>query len=70
MRYFDYESVAREAGIPDDALAKIVSMMQAEFPGDPMMAELHVLQACETVLEGEATLEEILGNSQAKSATG
>jgi len=68
VKYFDYESVAREAGIPDDKLEEIVRLMYAEFPKDQMMAELHILQACDTVLEGDATLDEILGKLPSEAA--
>ncbi len=60
MRYFDYESAAREAGIPEDKLQELVQIMQAEFPDDQMMAELHVLRACHAVLDGRATLDQVL----------
>lgn len=60
MKYFDYESAAREAGIPDDKLEAIVRLMEAEFPHDQMMAELHVLRACHAILDGRVTLDEVL----------
>jgi hypothetical protein len=41
MRYFDYESVGREAKIPEEKLRKLVNLVRREFPHDPMMAELH-----------------------------
>ena len=41
MKYFDYDSVAREAKIPDEKLRKLVKIVRQEFPHDPMMAELH-----------------------------
>jgi hypothetical protein len=41
MKYFDYESVAREAKIPEEKLRKLVNLVRQEFPHDPMMAELH-----------------------------
>lgn len=46
MKYFDYESVAREAKIPEEKLRKLVNLTRQEFPHDPMMAELHALRAC------------------------
>jgi len=63
MITFDYRTAAREAGITDEQLARLLEMMRADFPHDEMMVELHVLQACETVLEGEATIEEILADA-------
>jgi hypothetical protein len=41
MKYFDYESVAREAKIPEEKLRKLVNLVRQKFPHDPMMAELH-----------------------------
>jgi hypothetical protein len=40
VRYFDYQSVAREAKIPDRKLRKLVELIGKEFPNDSMMAEL------------------------------
>jgi hypothetical protein len=39
VKYFDYESVAREAKIPEEKLRKLVNLIQQEFPHDAMMAE-------------------------------
>ncbi len=60
MDYFDYESIACEAGIPTDALAQIVVAMQREFPRDPMMCELHVLRACMAVRDGHIKVNQLL----------
>ena len=49
MRYFDYQSVAREAKIPEQKLQKLVDLIGKEFPNDPMMAELHALRACQAI---------------------
>lgn len=62
---FDYKAAAREAGISDELLARLVQMMRGDFPRDEMMMELHVLRACEAVLEGETTIEEILADETA-----
>ena len=60
MRYFDYEAMARSAGIPPEKLALIVAMFQEELPCDPMLAELHILRACMAIKEGRLTVEEAL----------
>jgi hypothetical protein len=62
MEFFDYESAAREAGIPPDKLALICCMMRSEYPGDEMLYELHVLRACMAVRTGHADLEEIVSD--------
>jgi mRNA-degrading endonuclease YafQ of YafQ-DinJ toxin-antitoxin module len=60
MKYFDYESVAREAKIPEEKLRKLVNLIRQEFPQDPMMAELHALRACLAVRDGHIEIDEAL----------
>ena len=57
---FDYVTAAERVGISAEDLARLASMMRAEFPSDEMMAELHILRAILSVERGDATLEEIL----------
>ena len=59
MPFFDYEKAGHEAGIPPDVLAEICRTMRAEFPGDDMMYELHVLRACMAVKSGIVRLEDV-----------
>jgi hypothetical protein len=63
MDYFDYENAAREAGISEDRLVRIVATMKREFPHDPMMCELHVLRACMAVRDGQITADQVLATS-------
>lgn len=58
--FFDYPGVAREAGIAEEELARLVEMIEAEWGGDQMMAELHLLRACLVVQEGHATIDQLL----------
>jgi hypothetical protein len=60
MKYFDYESVAREAKIPEEKLRKLVELTRREFPHDQMMAELHALRACPAVRDGHIKIDEAL----------
>ena len=60
MRYFDYESVARAAGIPDGKLDELCRRVREEFPTDDMLYELHVLRACMAIRDGPITLEDAL----------
>lgn len=60
MRYFDYESVARECGLSDKELAAVEEAVRAEFPTDDMMWELHVLRACLAIRDGHASMEDIM----------
>ena len=68
MPYFDYETIARQAGIPADKLRELCQVMKAEFPGDEMMSSLHVLRAVMAVRDGRVRLEDIL--RPAGTATG
>jgi hypothetical protein len=61
MRYFDYESVAEEAGIPREKLDLICEMLRREYPDDEVAYELHVLRACNSVNDGRSTVEQLLG---------
>lgn len=47
MRYFDYQSAAREAGVPEITLKEWLEYFRREYPGDEMMVELRLLRACE-----------------------
>ena len=60
MRYFDYQSVAREAKIPDQKLRKLVELIGKEFPNDSMMAELHALRACQAIRDGHIQIDDAL----------
>ena len=45
LKYFDYQKVAGEIGIPDVLMKQIEKEIKKEFPNDRMMYELHVLRA-------------------------
>jgi hypothetical protein len=64
---FDYERVAREAGIRPDDLEALCHLVRQEFPTDDMMYELHALGACLAIQDGRATLEGVLGREPAKA---
>ena len=68
MRYFDYESVAKEADIPADKLALICEQVRKDYPDDDNLYELHVLRACLSVRDGRTTVEKILKNVLASKA--
>jgi len=67
VRYFDYESVARQAGIQGDKLASLREILRTEFPRDDMLFELHVLRACMAVRDGLIALEELLSPTSVPS---
>ena len=60
MRYFDYKTEAREAGLTAAQLRRLSKLVRAEFPTDDMMYELHLLGACLAVREGRASPDELL----------
>lgn len=60
MKYFDYETVAREAKIPPGKMKKLLRLLREEFPNDPLMYELHVLRACMAVRDGHVDIEDVL----------
>ncbi|MBI3058886.1 MAG: hypothetical protein HYY81_06195 [Deltaproteobacteria bacterium] len=39
MKYFDYETVAREAKIPPEKIKRLVQLIREEFPNDPLMCD-------------------------------
>ncbi len=68
MQYFDYETVAREAKIPPDKMAILLSVIEQEFPNDPMMCELHVLRACMAIRDGHLDIQDALKPRSASNA--
>jgi hypothetical protein len=62
MKYFDYESVAREAKISPAKLRHLLNLLREEFPNDPLMYELHVLRACMAVRDGHISINDVLGS--------
>lgn len=67
MKYFDYETVAREAKIPPEKMKRLVQLMRKEFPNDPLMCELHVLRACMAIGDGHITVEDALRPEPSKA---
>ena len=68
MRYFDYETIARQAGVSVDKLARLVESLAEAEPNDPMLAELHTLRAVMAIKEGRLTIEEALNEVDALAA--
>lgn len=65
MEYFDYQSVASEAGIQPAELSKLVERVRQDFPSDPMLLELHVLRACRAIRDHQVTIERVLAEADA-----
>jgi hypothetical protein len=64
MHYFDYETVAREAGIAGNQLDQLLKLFTLEEPTDPMLAELHLLRTCMAIKSGRLTLDEALNEAR------
>lgn len=64
MRYFDYQTIARKAGIAPASLALLVQQLSAEAPRDPMLTELHVLRACMAIQAGTLTIQQALADTE------
>ncbi|MEK7794110.1 MAG: hypothetical protein AAB353_06255 [Candidatus Hydrogenedentota bacterium] len=59
MDYFDYESAAQEAGVPNGVLREWELGFQREYPGDDMMVELRLLRACAAAKGGVDQLDRV-----------
>lgn len=59
-RFFDYERVAREAGIADDDLNRLRESVRADHPNDDMLYELRLLRTCKAIKRGRCTIAEAL----------
>ena len=68
MRYFDYETVAQQAGIPAEKLTRLAKAFAEEEPNDPMLAELHTVRAGMAIQQGRLTIEEALNDLHALAA--
>ncbi len=69
--YFDYLTVARDAGISDADLALLQLAIRADYPGDDMLYELRLLRTCKAIRDGHATVADALrefGGGQTSSA--
>ena len=68
MEYFNYEAVAREAGLVPQRLEALCRVMRQEFPSDQMMVELHMLRVCRAIRDGDITSDEAVGVQHAQAA--
>jgi len=64
MRYFDYQTVAREAGIPPAQLDLLLQHLREESPRDTMLVELHALRACMAIKAEQLTIEQALADTE------
>jgi len=61
--YFEYRDTAAKAGLAPAQLASLIRLYEADYPGDLMLRELHILRACNAILEGRASLQSLLNHS-------
>jgi hypothetical protein len=60
VRYFDHRKVAAEAGIAEADLVRLERYRREQYPGDEMLAELHIYRSANSVRRGAVTLAQIL----------
>ena len=58
--FFDYETVATQAGITPAELGALRQRVRADHPDDDMMAELRLLRTCRAIASGQCTGAEAL----------
>lgn len=58
MEIFDLERVKKESGLSPNELAPLEERIKAEFEGDEMMFELHLIRALKAIKEGWVSLRE------------
>jgi hypothetical protein len=52
--------VGREAKIPVNKMQELRSLVEREFPNDPLMCELHLLRVCMAIRNGDIDLDDAL----------
>ncbi len=60
--YFDYETMARQAGLSPAQLDQIVERVRRDYPSDLMLCELHILRACRAIRDHRVTITEVLAD--------
>ena len=60
---FDLERAKSESHLPPSSLVLVEEKVRAEFEGDEMMFELHLVRVLGAIKEGWVTLEEALAES-------
>jgi hypothetical protein len=58
--YFDYVTVATEAGFSSEQLEELFDRTLSEYHGDRMLAELRLLRTCSAVSKGFCTVADAL----------
>lgn len=58
--YFDYVTVAREAGLTEDQIAALVERWRQDYGSDQNLLELRLLRVCNAIKKGACTFEQAL----------
>ena len=58
--YFDYETMARQAGILPAQLGQIVERVRRDSTCNPMRCELHILRTCRAIRDHRVTITQVL----------
>lgn len=69
MNYFDYQTAARKAGIPEETLSQWKAVFSREYPNDEMMMELRLFRACEAAAKVPGGFREVDESLQASVDT-
>jgi len=57
---FEYQSLARRAGLSTEALGELESCVRRQYGSDEMMIELRLMRTLQAILEGAATFDDAL----------
>jgi len=57
---FDLKRLEQASGLPPAVLEQIEQAIQADYPDDAMMFELHLVRVLQALKEGRITIEQIL----------
>ncbi len=63
MEYFDYQKVARDAGLSPEQLEQLAEVVRRDYPSDSMLFELHVLRACRAIRDGAVSFEQVIAET-------
>jgi hypothetical protein len=64
LNYFDYLSVARQAGISESELIAIEQLTRADYGSDDMLFELRMLRTCNAILGGKVSARQVIDDAR------
>lgn len=68
-QYYDYESVARQAGLNADQINSLVARWREDYPEDQVLLELRLLRTCMAIKNGHCTLQQALEHESISAAS-